>query len=208
MWTRVLVATLLFGVIFWIYFQIDPALQVVRQHAPEPDSPIRFGKVSMRQIDVLCRELIPKMNPHPSHIRRVLICHHYTKLVPAIFVLASLTGWCASIWLLALQRGRKIEVESGVSFVASLLLAFIVGIIAYLLLISPFNFFKGNQDHLEKAAIFPLLGGLFLRTFFDRVSDVLSRIFDLLTGKRKPQSDKDKDKKKHDSESGHSDDKD
>jgi hypothetical protein len=185
MTVRVLIAILLFILIFWCYFQIDAALDAVRQHAPEPENPIRIGKVEMRQIDALCRELIPGMQRQPSDFRKSLICHHYKHLVPLLFILASLTGWCASIWLLAIQRQATDTVESWVAFLASFLLAFVVGVVSYLVLISPLSLLKTDTNQLEKAAIFPLLGGLFTRTFFERSRDLLSRIFDLLTGKGK-----------------------
>ena len=185
MWTRVTVAAILFSLLFWAYFEIDTALEVLHQHAPSPEAIIKVGMIPMRQIDALCHEIIPRMRPPLSKLRHSLLCDHYKQLVPAMFVLASLTGWCASVWLLAFQRGRSIESESWLAFMASLFLAFVVGVICYLILISPFNFFAGGSSHLENAAIFPLLGGLFLRTFFERVRDVLSFIFDRLTGKKR-----------------------
>ena len=188
MWIRVIVAALLFAVLFWIYLELDLSLDVLRQHAPDPGKTIRVGKINMRQIDALCRVLIPRMTPPPNDVRRNLICHHYKRLVPAIFVVASLAGWCASIWLLAFQGGRGLRQESGPSFLASLLLAVVTGVICYLILVAPFNFLAGDTTHLERAAIFPLLGGVFLRVFFERVQDVLSAIFNLLTGKKKPDS--------------------
>jgi hypothetical protein len=105
--------------------------------------------------------------------------------VPLLFVVASMTGWCASIWLLALQRKPGVVDESGLGFLASLLLALVVGVICYLALLAPFSLFNGDSSHLETAAIFPLLGGLFMRIFFERLPALLGRIFDILTGKAK-----------------------
>jgi hypothetical protein len=191
MTARVITAIILFALIFWFYFQVDAALDFVRRHAPEPEKTTRIGKVSMTQIDLLCHELIPRMHPPASPLRVLLACRHHKRLVPILFVLASLTGWCASVWLLALQKKAAAIGESLPLFVASLFLALVVGIICYVVLIAPFSFFKGDDTHLENAAAFPLLGGLFMRQFFDRLPELLSAIFDFLTGKRRKKVDGD-----------------
>jgi hypothetical protein len=188
--TRILISVLLFVVIFLSYLQVDAALDTIHRHAPDPEKLIRVGKIEMRQIDALCHELIPRMHPPPSDVQSSLICYHYRKLVPLLFILASLTGWCASVWLLAIQRASGAVAESWAAFLASLLLALVVGLACYLILIAPFALFKGDMNKLETAAVFPLLGGLFMRTFFERLSGVLTKIFDMLGSKEKDNNDK------------------
>jgi hypothetical protein len=179
---RVVFAIILFCGIVAAYFQVDGALDTLRRHAPNPEELIQVGGTSMRQIDALCLELLPKVE-RPNSVRSFLICHHHKRLVPMLFVLASMTGWCASVWLIALQHKAGAPLEGRLAFVVSLLLAFLSGIICYLiLLLLPLGLLGAKTP--ESASAFPLLAGLFLRVFFQRLPDVLSAVFDRLTGRR------------------------
>jgi hypothetical protein len=178
---RVVVATIIFCVVVIAYFQVDGALDALRRYVPNPEEIVQIGETSMRQIDAFCLKILPKVEP-PTSLRSTLICEHRKRMVPALFVLASLTGWCASVWLLALRHKPDDTLESWMAFIASVLLGLISGLICYLILLAiPLRFLGASTP--ESATAFPLLAGLFLRTFFDRLPDLLSTIFDKLTGK-------------------------
>src|SRR5262249_58404611 len=132
--SRVVVSIAIFCFVVVAYFKIDSALDTVRRHAPKPEEIIQVGERHMTQIDVLCQELLPKVEPENS-IRTILICSHQKRLVPMLFVVASLTGWCASIWLIALQHKAGGQIESRMAFIMSFMLAALSGIICYLVLL-------------------------------------------------------------------------
>ncbi len=140
----------------------------------------------MSQIDALCYVMLPRRDPPTSRIRFLLVCEYRSYLIPALFMLASVTGWCASVWLLVYQHQRRSEAiaEGVLPFICSFLLAPVVGLVSYLVTRAPFFPLASEVDHLESVAVLPLLGGLFMRTFFDRLPELLSRIFDVLSGRR------------------------
>jgi hypothetical protein len=77
---------------------------------------------------------------------------------------------------------KRAPKETANAFVASAFLGALAGVVAYLMIwtIAEFNPTPSSTLH-EKLAIFPLLAGIFLRVFFERLKDVFMRMFDWIT---------------------------
>ena len=183
MLVRIVTSIALALLIACVYFQVDNALRTIREHAPKPKETVKIGGDKMSQIDALCHKLFPKHAQREKvgyKIHDFLVCGHYERLVPILFILASLTGWCASVWLSIFQHHPAVTGESVLVFICSILLAFVVGLVCYLLVeLVPFKL-PMNKFDPGGILLFPLLGGLFMKVFFDRLPRLLLRIFDYL----------------------------
>lgn len=166
--------------VVYAYFQVDWAVDQLRQHAPNPTALIDHNGVAKRQIDFYCIDVLNREDVSP--LRRGLVCRYYHQLTPLLYIIAALTGWCASVWLLAF-RAQADDLREGVSaFLMSLLLAFVAGLASYLIVRLALTAAPDVEaaDLMSRFAILPLLAGTFSRVFFAELPRLLQKLLSVL----------------------------
>lgn len=103
--------------------------------------------------------------------RTLLMSRPHPRLWGAAFCLSGLIGWCASVWLSALQPGAR---HAFPNLLASFLLAALAGVISYGLV-----FLVGARS-TTAGQLLALLAGLFVSTFYQKLKGVLEALIDFV----------------------------
>lgn len=163
-------SVLVFVAAVWLYAQVDWAIQVWDKHAPKPLETTRLRGEEMTWEDAAQRHIFPEMYPaemkHPV-TRTLLMSRPHPRLWGAAFCLSGLIGWCASVWLSALQPGAR---HAFPNLLASFLLAALAGVISYGLV-----FLVGARS-TAAGQLLALLAGLFVSTFYQNLKGVLEAL--------------------------------
>lgn len=155
----------------WLYAQVDWAIRVWDKHAPRPDETTRLGAVEMTQEDAAQRHIFPEL--YAAELKRpvartLLMSPPHPRLWVAAFCLSGLIGWCASVWLSALQPDGK---QAFPSLLASFFLAALAGVICYGLVFG--LAFLAGTTATTAGQVLALLAGLFVTTFYQNLKSVL-----------------------------------
>lgn len=150
------------------YYTVDWALRVHHKHVPDPEEIVVVEGRQMSAWDAARTQLFPRFYPEErlSVPKHWLLYRHQTRLWLLLFTTNALVGWCASIWLMMVAGNIDNHL------IPRVLLALLVGPVSFLLVKA-----LPSWDLFGVGQALPLLGGLFVTTFFEGLRGLLAAFF-------------------------------
>jgi len=168
---KVAFSVLILMVCIAAYFSLDWVLDQHGRFLPNgPDEIVINEGHSMPALDVMMAEVFPDGSVGP--ISRFLLSRRTSTVRAMLFIVASIVGWCGSVWVRTFNVRR-----TGDPFLPSLLVAALFGLIAYLLvklLETPLT--AVLRKPYEAMLLLPVLAGLLTTIFYEELQDILKAL--------------------------------
>jgi hypothetical protein len=166
---------LVMAAVLWLLGNVTWSIGIHNRHMQPPDELVRVGDETMTRHDFVAHVLLPKDEIGP--FRHALIDADVDENYFVLYVLASLAGASAAVWLLGMQN----QSLTWMRFALSYLLAAFAGAVSFLLVrlcSSALNLVSSVP--YPTLAILPVLSGLFLTVFFEWLKGFFKRLLDIL----------------------------
>ncbi|MGK2859698.1 MAG: hypothetical protein ACSLFQ_21075 [Thermoanaerobaculia bacterium] len=168
---KVMISLLVMAAVLGLLGNVNWSIGIHNRHMQPPDEVVRVGDQTMTRRDFVAHVLLPEDEIGPY--RHALIDADVEENYFVLYILASLAGASAAVWLLGMQH----QSLPWMRFSLSYLLAAFAGAVSFLVVRLCFSAVSlPSPVPYPTLAILPVLSGLFLTVFFEWLKGFFKRL--------------------------------